>query len=185
MKSKTDMELMALIKQKHRPALEELYERYINLVYSFVYKFCNGDNEKTKEICQLIFLRLWTTKGSYDASKGSFVNWLLTISRNICIDYFRKEETHLRFDGSFEDDRMLKVADLSNKIEEMIESNYINEAKKCLTAPQQRLLNLFYWKGYTLAEIAEIEREPIGTIKNRLHQALKQLRKYMGDEETR
>lgn len=182
MNLKTDKELMELINQKHRPALEELYKRYIKLIYSFVYKLCNGDLEKTKEIGQLVFLRLWTTKSSYDASKGNFVNWILTISRNICIDYFRNEETHLRFAGKLEEDRIMKAADVSNEIEKMIDCNDMNEAKKCLTIPQQRLINLLYWKGYTLGEIAEIEQEPIGTIKSRLHQALKQLRKQMSGE---
>lgn len=62
MKNKRDDELMGLVKKKHRLALEELYDRYIKLVYCFGYKFTNGKEDKTKEIVQLVFLKLWTTK---------------------------------------------------------------------------------------------------------------------------
>ncbi len=64
LKNKRDDELMRLVKKKHRPALEELYDRYIKLVYSFGFKFTNGNEDKTKEIVQLVYLKLWTTKSS-------------------------------------------------------------------------------------------------------------------------
>ena len=86
MKSKTDEELIELIVQNHRPALEELYDRYVKLVYSFSLKITKFDAEKTKEIVQQVFLRFWTTKRTYNPSQGQFANWLLTITRNIAID---------------------------------------------------------------------------------------------------
>ncbi|HSI65958.1 MAG TPA: sigma-70 family RNA polymerase sigma factor [Planococcus sp. (in: firmicutes)] len=183
MEFKSDRELMELVYQKHRAALEELYERYIRLVYSFVFKFCNGNSDKTKEISQLIFLKLWTTDSIYDESKGSFVNWLLTVSRNVCIDYFRQEQAHNRSKRAFGDVQLLEQENHSNEIERLIDHNEITEAKKCLTAAQLRTINLFYWKGYTLPEISRIEDEPVGTIKSRLHQSLIKLRKQIGEED--
>lgn len=181
MKCKSDSELMELVSQKHRPALEELYDRYIKLVYSFVFKFCGENTEKTKEISQLIFLKLWTTDSSYDESKGSFINWLLTISRNVCIDYFRKESAHLRNDRTLTDERLLEDENQATEIDQLLDSQEIDEAKKHLSEAQLRTINLFYWKGYTLKEISEIEREPIGTIKSRLHQSLMKLRRQIGN----
>ena len=48
LKSKTDEELIELIIQNHRPALEELYDRYVKLVYSFSLKMTKDDAEETK-----------------------------------------------------------------------------------------------------------------------------------------
>ena len=183
MKLRSDRELMEQVSRKDRGALEELYIRYIRLVYSFVYKFCNGNPDKTKEISQLIFLKLWTTDSIYDQSKGSFVNWLLTVSRNVCIDYFRQEQSQKRSNRAFEDDQLVEEAGQSDEIEEMIARDEITEAKKCLTEAQLRTINLFYWKGYTLHEISRIEDEPLGTIKSRLHQSLIKLRKQMAKED--
>ncbi|CEG25486.1 RNA polymerase sigma factor [Bacillus sp. B-jedd] len=175
MREKHDAELMRLVKEKHGHALEELYDRYIKLVYSFVMKFCNGNEEMAKEIIQLVFLRLWTTNSQYDPAQGSFINWLLTITRNICIDYLRKEKMHMQH----QQEEPEEIADPANPIEERVETNELTVAKNKLTGAQRKLIDLLYWKGYSLSEIAKLEKEPLGTIKSRLHQALKGLRKHL------
>jgi len=175
MKENYDAELMILVNEKHGHALEELYDRYIKLVYGFVMKFCNGNEDKTKEIIQLVFLRLWTTNSQYDPAQGSFVNWLLTITRNICIDYHRKEKRHTQH---YQEEHE-EIADFANVIEQRVNTNDIEIAKNKLPTAQRKLIDLLYWKGYSLSEIAKLEQEPLGTIKSRLHQALKGLRKHL------
>ncbi|WP_066391368.1 RNA polymerase sigma factor [Neobacillus mesonae] len=186
MKSKTDEELVSLIVQNHRPALEELYDRYVKLVYSFSFKMANGDSEKTKEIVQQVFLRLWTTKRTYNPSQGKFVNWLLTITRNIAIDIIRKEQKeHVTVQLDPQEWHQMqdqKTEDVPEQVSRNLLKKQIQEAKQQLSDPQQRLIHLLYWEGYTLSEIAEMERTPLGTIKNRLHQSLKKLRNYMSEE---
>ncbi|WP_423799942.1 RNA polymerase sigma factor [Neobacillus sp. SAB-20_R2A] len=186
MKSKTDEELIGLIVQKHRPALEELYDRYAKLIYSFSYKIAKGDTDKTKEIVQHVFLRLWTTKSAYNPSKGQLANWLLTITRNIAIDLIRKEQKH---NGTIplELNDMVQIQgqqseDVLQQVSRNLLKQQIQEAKRHLSEPQQRLINLLYWEGYSLSEIAEIEQKPLGTIKSRLHQTLKKLRNYFSEE---
>ncbi|MBS4178484.1 RNA polymerase sigma factor [Lederbergia citrea] len=177
MKEKLDEELMALVNKKHRPALEEIYDRYIKLIYSFIYKFTNGNEEKAKEIVQLVFLKLWTTKSSYSSEKGSFINWLLTVTRNVCVDYIRKDSVHVQNNKQI--DAPIDIADPKNEIEDSLIFSEITTAKNQLSKPQKRLIDLLYWKGYSLSEIAKMENEPLGTIKSRLHQSLKKLKKYL------
>lgn len=173
MRTKNDEELFRLVKVKNRNALEELYDRYGKLVYSYAYKFSNNQVEMSKEITQLVYLRLWTTQSHYTASKGKFINWLLTITRNICLDYVKKER---RYEFMSDDATIEYIADPKNKIDEHIDAQLIQNAKLKLTEKQRRLIDLLYWKGCTLQEIAKIEQEPLGTVKSRLHQSLKQLR---------
>lgn len=186
MKSKTDEELIQLIVQNHRPALEELYDRYVKLIYSFSLKMTKGDTEKTKEIVQHVFLRIWTTKSTYNPSQGQFVNWLLTITRNIAIDHTRKEDKHR---GTilleFEEWRQMQdnqSEDVPQQVSRNLLKQQIQEAKRQLSEPQQRLIDLLYWEGYSLSEIAKLEQKPLGTIKSRLNQTLKKLRDYFSDE---
>lgn len=179
LKEKLDQELMALVIKKHRPALEELYDRYIKLIYGFVIKFTNGNEEKTKEIVQLVFLKLWTTKSSFSPEKGNFVNWLLTVTRNVCVDYVRKDSIHVQNNQQIGMSQSIDIEDPNNDIENGLINSEITKAKNKLSKPQKRLIDLLYWKGYSLTEIAKIENEPIGTIKSRLHQSLKQLKKYL------
>lgn len=186
MKSKTDEELIELIVQNHRPALEELYDRYVKLVYSFSLKMTKGDVEKTKEIVQQVFLRLWTTKRTYSSAQGRFANWLLTITRNIAIDLIRKEQKHTgAIQLELNEWRQMpdqQTEDVPQQVSRNLLKHQIQEAKQHLSEPQRRLINLLYWEGYSLSEIAELEKKPLGTIKSRLHQTLKKLRNYFSEE---
>jgi RNA polymerase sigma factor (sigma-70 family) len=93
MRNRTDVELMQLVLDKHHPALEELYDRYVKLVFSFAMKSIR-EEQAAREIVQLVFTRLWTTTKGFDTNKGQFVNWIITITRNITIDYVRKQRRH-------------------------------------------------------------------------------------------
>jgi RNA polymerase sigma-70 factor, ECF subfamily len=181
MQSKSDSELMFLIKKKHRPALEELYDRYIKLVYSFIYK-STKDKEKARVIVQAVFMRIWTTENGYDPNKGQFVNWLITITRNITIDHHRKEKRE-NAHVSIQPHHLENIPDLPrNSPEDMLSRKLVREqvqkAYQYLSKNQIELIQWFYWEGYTLREIAEMNKEPIGTIKSRLHQTLKILRNH-------
>ncbi|PGU07759.1 MULTISPECIES: RNA polymerase sigma factor [Bacillus cereus group] len=182
MKEKNDYELMQLVQRNYRPALEEIYERYVKLIYSFTFKFFKGNEDKTKEVVQLIFLKLWTTKSMYNPSKGDFVNWILTITRNVCVDYVRKENKELmykNFQNIYDSEKHMHIADSENQIEQRMHSVEIQKAKQNLSISQNRLIDLLYWKGYSLSEIAKMEGEPVGTTKSRLHQSLKRLKRYL------
>ncbi|WP_257351679.1 RNA polymerase sigma factor [Pseudalkalibacillus decolorationis] len=183
MKDKSDRELLQLIGENHRPAFEELYDRYIKLVYSVSLKATKGDKEKAKEIVQQVFLRIWTMKKNYDPDKGKFANWLITITRNIFIDYIRKEKKLEEKRQLYTRHESLKVAEgFPRQCGNQLLNMQLEEAKSNLSEEQRRLITLLYWEGYSLKEIAAMENEPVGTIKSRLHQSLKRLRQNLGTE---
>jgi len=181
MLSHTDGELMRQVRMKRREALEQLYDKYAKLVYSFAMRSA-GSEPLAREIVQLVFTRLWTTQAEYDTAKGSFVNWLLTVTRNIAIDVLRRERRHA---SSLSMERVmdqLEAPDANNPESDLIRKSDFSEiaaAATRLSAPQRRVIELLYWKGYTLQQIAEMGGEPLGTVKNRLHQALKTLRRHL------
>jgi RNA polymerase sigma-70 factor, ECF subfamily len=184
MKRKTDQTLMQLIHQKNRMALDEIYDRYVNLIYSFALKLTNGDQEATKDIVQQVFLRIWTTTSHYDSKKGPLANWLMTVTRNISIDYVRKERNYKQNIDlqKFHDHQAdANAHDVLQLVTKSMMTKEIRRAQNQLTEAQRRLITLLYWEGYTLKEIAEMENEPIGTIKNRLHQSLKKLHYLLTD----
>ncbi|MBP0724629.1 sigma-70 family RNA polymerase sigma factor [Bacillus sp. RG28] len=185
MQKKSDAELMQLIKEKHRPALEEIYDRYIKIVFSFSLK-ATKDTEKAKVIIQAVFLRIWTTENVYNSEKGQFVNWLLTITRNIIIDHHRKEKKEQSIVAIGQEQLEQLPEHSSNNPAEILSKKLfreqIEQAYQYLSNNQIELIQWLYWEGYTLREIAEMKQEPIGTIKSRLHQTLKILRNRMEPE---
>jgi RNA polymerase sigma-70 factor (ECF subfamily) len=173
---------MEMVQNKHRPALEELYDRYGKLVYSFAMK-STRDQQSAKDIMQAVFTRLWTTERNYDPNKGKYLNWLLTITRNLTIDHIRKERKHARTIPLEPKHENRRDADNRHNPEQAADRTWVGEqirdACRFLSESQVQLLELLYWQGYSLSEIADLKAEPIGTIKSRLHQALKILRKHL------
>ncbi|WP_409344709.1 sigma-70 family RNA polymerase sigma factor [Paenibacillus sp. MBLB4367] len=179
----SDEQLMRMIGDKQSEALRVLYDRYVRLVYSFAWK-AKGDPQFANDVVQLVFTKLWTTETSYDSAKGLFVNWLLTVTRHVTIDQLRKERKQealvpyddLSVPGLGEDERHDRTQDI---VAQRLLKQQIEEASRQLSDSQARLIRELYWEGYTLSEIAERNREPVGTVKSRLHQSLKRLREYM------
>ena len=182
MKNLSDFELIQKVIQKYRPALEELYDRYVKLVYSYTIR-ATGNEQIAREIVQLVFTRLWTTESGYDPLKGQFVNWILTITRNITIDYLRKERRH-RAAIAIEPAQWEQIAAPSNHDPgEVVSMEWMREhvraAYRHLSDIQVKLIEQVYWQGYTLSEVARMNHEPLGTVKSRLHQSLKILRRHL------
>lgn len=181
MQNWSDADLMQLVMQKHRPALEELYDRYIKLVYSFALK-ATQDEQQARSIVQAVFTRLWTSESGYNAEKGLFVNWLITITRNITIDHIRQEKRNQRV-IPVPPEKWAHIPDPSTNPADVISRKLMREqmekAYRHLSQSQIELIQSLYWEGYTLSEIAQMRGEPLGTIKSRLHQTLKVLRNHL------
>lgn len=175
---------MQLIKEKQSFALRILYDRYVRLVYSFAVK-SGGDPQYAQDIVQLVFTRLWTTEQGYDPSKGKFINWLLTVTRNIVIDQMRKQRNQtqtISYDELILDPGHTSLGEiyaLDDEISRRLLKDEIEQAYRYLSVNQIQLIKLLYWEGYTLTEIAGKIGEPLGTVKSRLHQALKTLRRHL------
>ena len=180
MRNPTDAELMRLVREGQQQALTELYDRHSRIVYSMAYRVA-GKEPLAREIVQLVYTRLWTTKAEYDGNKGVFSSWLITITRHIAIDVLRRERKY-RSVVSIEETIVMAASEdgvPEEELERKDTQSAISMASRSLSAPQRRVIDLMYWKGYTLHEIAEMGGEPIGTVKNRLHQALKTLRRHL------
>ncbi|MUT64839.1 RNA polymerase sigma factor [Paenibacillus sp. NEAU-GSW1] len=186
MRDLSDYHLMLLVKNKQSEALSILYDRYASIVYSFAWKALK-EEPGAREIVQSVFLRLWTTGASYNPEQGRFSSWLLTITRNLTTDWLRKKRLESTAYIPFEAEHWDRIPDesaaspedsaLSKSLKEQVRGVY-----RHLSRQQIHLLEHFYWQGYSLSELASIYNQPIGTVKNRLHQTLKILRRHLVTE---
>lgn len=183
MHNHTDEQLLKLvIHSRSGEALEEIYDRYAKLIFSFAIKAVK-EEQAAREIVQMVFLRLWTTRKGYDPLKGAFVNWVITITRNITIDYLRKHRKQSDTARLEESQWGEALASSTDSTEDIVSRKWvgqqIQQAYVHLSPSQVQLVELMYWQGYSLSEIAARTNEPLGTVKSRLHQCLKLLRKHL------
>ncbi|MFC4713408.1 RNA polymerase sigma factor [Planococcus dechangensis] len=170
----SDALLYERVRGKDKAALEELYDRYEKMLFSYLCKM-TGDRDIAEEALQEVFVKIWRGTGTYHESKGKFVAWLVTMSRNAAVDLIRKQKK-----PSVPLDEVAEVESTETSVEETVEvkekREQIHEAVRHLSDEQQKMVDLFYFKGYTHETIAEKCGIPLGTVKSRIRLALKKLK---------
>ncbi len=70
-------------------AWEEIVQPYNRRIYNICYRFA-GSGDDAQDLTQEVFIKMFRTLSSYDYTKGAFVTWVTTITRNLLVDHFRK-----------------------------------------------------------------------------------------------
>jgi len=170
----TDAQLLQRIDQADESALLELHARYRSLVYSVAYRVLN-ERMAAEEVTQDTFMRLWDKAHLYDSDKGAFVPWLLTITRRLAIDLFRKQRRDpmaqtVLIDGDRERWEQALAAEYSDLRPTLLAVLYE------LPLDQRQAIELAYFYGMSHRQIAEALRQPLGTIKTRIRSGMERLR---------
>jgi RNA polymerase sigma-70 factor (ECF subfamily) len=137
------------------------------------------DHENAKDLVQETMYRAIANREKYK-SGTNIKAWLYTIMRNIFINNYRKKvKQNIIFDASANDFLVdLSQVAVSNLAESRLRLKEIQVAIHYLPSIFKEPF-LLYFDGYKYYEIAEALREPIGTIKSRIHFARKLLKKQI------
>ena len=137
------------------------------------------DNEAAKDLYQETLYKALANHEKYNVGTN-IKAWLFTIMRNIFInDYRRKAKQKTIFDSTPNDYLInLKQASTSNAAESELRMKEINKAIRQLPEIFQTPF-LLYFDGYKYNEIASMMKEPLGTIKSRIHFARKLLKEQV------
>jgi RNA polymerase sigma-70 factor (ECF subfamily) len=161
---------------KHEPeALAALYDLYSRLIYSVLRRITHNE-AVTEDLMQEVFLRVWNRAHQFDSTKGTLGAWLLSLTRNIALDYVRSAP--VRFGTrcvrveQVEQWRALNprfACPWANSVE-------IEAALSALSVPEKKVMELAYFEGYSQSEIALRLQQPLGTVKSRMRSALAHVR---------
>ena len=170
----SDAMLMARVRAGNESAMAELYERYSNIVYGVALRVL-GEAGAAEDLLQEVFMQLWRTSASFDASRGSLPAWLAVISRHRAIDQLRKR----RPETDIAEISIPFHPDLDGATDRKIMIGKIRGLLNNMPKEQRRLLDMAFFEGLTHAEIAAKTGEPLGTVKTRIRAGLQNLRKAL------
>lgn len=180
----TDDELMAAFIVGDTAAMETLFLRYRQSVYSWLLRM-SGDVTEAEDIYQDVWLKV--IRHAADYRSGSFRAWLWQIVRNKTTDRMRKMSPSLILDSpisaegegeetivdQLSDDR---AADALMQIEEVERRRVVCEAIEALPMAQREVILLRVNGELPFKEIADMLATPIGTVLARMHKAVKSLK---------
>lgn len=91
--NKSDQELVELAQKGDREAFAEIYNRYGEAIYRYLYGHVPYEQD-AEDMTADVFLNLWRTLPQYQENKKvPFYVFLYRIARNRLVDYFRRQKT--------------------------------------------------------------------------------------------
>ena len=157
---------------------ETLYEQYADDVLRMAY-FYLADRHKAEDVCQDVFVKLYTHGNSIEPGKEKA--WLLRVTVNCCRDLWRGAWLKRVVLGAPVLDI---IPDENNVIEKREEKAELLRAVNKLPAAFRETVLLHYYEGLGIAEIAQMLDLPEGTISSRLSRARKKLEVLLKEEAT-
>lgn len=176
----SDEELFARVKAGDGDALSTLYDRHAHRVYAIARRVVL-DGQAAEEVVQDVFTRIWTTT-AFQPERGQFAQWVFVVARRIAIDHVRRRERSRDVPDS---ERVYRDAGNGPAGEPDFLEKFLREdlarSISSLREEERVILRKAYFEGKTLSEVAGELAIPIGTVKTRLHRALKAMRAGMAD----
>ena len=175
----TDKQLVERILSGNESAFTVLVKKYERLVWFLTYRMI-GDEEKVKDICQEIFLKVFTSlnKFRFDAKLST---WIATIAYRTTLNEIKKKdnqwleykEENITIDNrvATDDPHKLLVID-DNK---QIVHNFIDK----LPGQYKTVLTLYHLNEFDYNEIQNITGLPAGTVKSYLFRGRKMLKESL------
>lgn len=155
-------------------AISALVDRYSAPLYRFIQRARPFRND-WDDLLQETWISVWTHLPRFDP-RGRFSTWLFQIALNHCRDHARRDRVRDRF--RTEAGRGPAPAPEASP-EDRTEARRVLAAIEELPDRCKEVLLLRYYQGFSEKETAEILDCPPGTVKSRLHQAVRDLRRRL------
>lgn len=152
-------------------AFQQVVEAFQGPVFNLCYRML-GNAQEAEDAAQETFLKAYRNMKRYDPNR-KFVNWILSIASNHCIDRLRRRRLQLisldewlpRFENP-----------APNPGPEEVMAGYefqedVREILDALSATDRAAIILRYWYEYSYEEIADSLSLSVPAVKSRLHRA--------------
>jgi RNA polymerase sigma-70 factor (ECF subfamily) len=154
----------------HGDVLRALHDEHGPALFRYVMRL-TSDRSFAQDVVQESLLRAWKKPEILEQSDEAARAWLFTVARNLVID----DRRSARFSHEIGTDNLPESA-TPDRTESVLDAWLLSDALASLSIEHRRAVVSSYYLGRSVAEIAREEDVPEGTVKSRLHYALRALR---------
>ncbi|MFI7087282.1 sigma-70 family RNA polymerase sigma factor [Streptomyces anulatus] len=173
-------ELLVRVARGDQDAFAGVYDAVSGPVLGLVRSVLR-DPAQSEEVAQEVLVEVWRTAPRFRASRGSAMNWVLTVAHHRAVDRVRSaESTAAREHKAALLDRTPAFDEVSEQVESRLEREQVRRCMRTLSELQRESVTLAYYRGLTYREVSELLAVPLGTIKTRLRDGLIRLRDCLG-----
>lgn len=180
----SDRQLIAGYKSGQQEALELLIDRYKDDLYRFCCHL-SLDRQDAEDLFQEVWVRILRKLAHYDPERP-FKAWLFQVTLNLYRDRYRKWKKlreRITMVWSPEPSGFMEIRDTAPLTEEYLlrkeQDLYVEQCLRSLPKRYLAPLILYYYEEFSYESIGEMLGVPLGTVKSRLNQGKKLLKKAM------
>jgi RNA polymerase sigma-70 factor (ECF subfamily) len=175
--SMADDVLMMHLQGGNNDALAVLFDRYHRLVLNVALRILR-DRGEAEDLVQSVFLEIFRSAAQFDSAKGSTKVWLLQYAYHR--GFNRRQYLNLRgiYVNPEDSGPTLKrpMALESRSLAALDSARAVQQALAYLNKVQRRTLELAFYEGLTMHEIAERTGESFDTVRHHYYRGLEKLR---------
>lgn len=146
---------------------------YVDRIYRHVYYRVSNVTD-AQDLTQEVFFKAWQAIGRYKITSSPFPAWLMRISHNLIIDFYRKRKNTVYLDND------LPIADTAKTPQQAAETAFDQQQLRRvilqLPEDQQQVILLRFIEGFSYTEIAASLGKSEGAVRVIQHRALAKLR---------
>ena len=158
-------------------AWEEIVRQHRRKVFNIAYKF-TGRHDEAEDLTQDVFLKIFKSLHTFDR-RANFQTWLVSVSRNLCIDHYRSvRKERETIDRDVDAGELTPSAPGQNAyqaLEQRDRVELLRKAMRELTGDLREAVSLRDLHELSYQEIADQLNLPEGTVKSRINRGRTEL----------
>jgi RNA polymerase sigma-70 factor (ECF subfamily) len=160
-------------------AFAELYETHAPRLYRYFLPRVRGHAQTAEDLTEEVFVRVLERFNQYEDRGLPFAAWLFRIAHNLLIDSRRRAQSqpHVGLDECEEIDSPAALGSL----DQALDHHELGLAMKRLTAEQQRVIQLRFLDGMTIADTAQTMAKTEESVKKLQARALHAMRRMLAE----
>jgi RNA polymerase sigma-70 factor, ECF subfamily len=171
-------------------AWAQIVRQHWRKVFNSAYKF-TGKHDEAEDLTQDVFLKIFKSLDTFDR-RANFQTWLVSVSRNLCIDHYRSvRKERETIDRDVDAGELTPAAVTQSPVAALEQRDRVELLKKAmeqLPPSLRRAVMLRDIQELSYQEIADRERLPEGTVKSRINRGrtelARQIRRLRDELET-
>lgn len=172
----SDLELVNQSKSGDPEAFSELVRRHQHVVFNVSYRFMR-DSALAEDMAQEAFLKAFRLLKGFRGD-CAFSTWMYRVTCSVCLTELNRRKRR----NEVEQELQREVATSEDPMENPDMPELIRRCVKRLPDRYVQIVTLYYLKGVSYEEIAQVMNVPMGTLKTWMFRARKQLRGVVEQE---
>jgi RNA polymerase sigma-70 factor, ECF subfamily len=186
----SDELLLEQVRDGAKEALGHLFVRHARAVRAIACRILR-DEAEADDLVQEVFLFLFRKATLYDPAKGSAITWILHVAYHRAFDRRRFLKSRGFYSTQQFEEAHLDVVDSkggslveAQSLESILGKKSLVRFQSRLTPQQRETIQLFFFEGYTLKEIATRTGRSIVNVRSHFYRGLERMRRYVLPEKS-